>query len=459
MMGIKHPENYLERLEHAVLRPIFHTTKGYYAFVFLLVAIIGWGLYAYSTQIRNGLGVTGMGDTVIYGLYIVNFIFFIGISYAGALVSAILRLTNAGWRNPITRIAELIAVGGLTDGALQPIIDLGRPDRVWHIFAYGRFQSPLLWDIIAIITYLAGSFIYLYLPLIPDLALVRDRLAHKTNSLKYKLYSLFAIGWQDAPEQRRKLNKTIGIMAILIIPLAVSVHTVVAFIFSMTLRPGWDSTIYGIYFVVGAVFSGTAVLIIIVAIFRKVYHLEEYITEKHFRYLSYILLIMLFSYLYLAFTEYLTVGYKMVDGEHQLLSSLLVGNNAPFFWLFTIGGLIIPAILVIFVRQRRAIPMIVAAAILVVIGMWVKRYVIVVPTLEVPLMPFEFGTYTPTWVEISIGFSTLAAFSIMITLAPKFMPVMSFWEMKERVEEKGLAEPEITAEAGKDKPRPEARMR
>ena len=449
-------EKYLERLERTILHPLFHTVKGYYAFVFLLLAIIGWGLYAYSTQLRTGLGVTGMGDTVIYGLYIVNFVFFIGISYAGALVSAILRLTNAGWRSPITRMAELIAVGGLTDGALQPIIDLGRPDRVWHIFAYGRFQSPLLWDIIAIITYLVGSFIYLYLPLIPDLALVRDRLAQKTSSLKYKMYSLFAIGWQDTPEQRRKLNKAIGIMAILIIPLAVSVHTVVAFIFSMTLRPGWDSTIYGIYFVIGAVFSGTAVLIIIVAIFRRVYHLEEYITEKHFRYLSYILLIMLFSYLYLTVTEYLTIGYKMVDGERELLFSILMGKNAPFFWLFTIGGLIIPAFLVITAR-RKTIPMILTAAILVVIGMWVKRYVIVIPTLEVPLMPFEFGTYAPTWVEISIGAATLAGFSIMITLAAKFMPLISVWEMKEQAEQKHPTETSTGREAKEDRPSPEVR--
>jgi molybdopterin-containing oxidoreductase family membrane subunit len=427
-MRAKHVESYSERLERVVLNPLFHTRRGYYFFVLFLLAVVAWGFYAYYNQVRYGLTVTGMGDVVMYGFYIVNFVFFIGISYAGALVSAILRLTKAGWRTPITRIAELIAVGGLTDGAIQPIIDLGRPDRVWHIFAYGRFQSPLLWDIIAIITYLVGSFIYLYLPLIPDFALIRDRLGQGGSSFKRRFYTLFALGWRNGVEQRQRLEKAIGIMAILIIPLAVSVHTVVAFIFSTTLRPGWNSTIYGIYFVIGAVFSGTAVLLIAIAIFRKIYHLEEYITAKHFRNLGYLLLILLLTYFYLTFTEYLTVGYKLEGGEKDLLKLVMLGKNAPWFWLFFVSSIVIPAVLIIFSR-RKTIPLVVTAAVLVVIGMWLKRFIIVVPTLQVPLMPFEFGTYTPTWVEISIGAATLAGFGLMFTLAAKFIPSISMWEV------------------------------
>jgi molybdopterin-containing oxidoreductase family membrane subunit len=278
----------------------------------------------------------------------------------------------------------------------------------------------------------------LYLPLIPDLAMARDHLRPNDTSLKAKFYRLFSIGWQDTPEQRRRLNKSIGIMAILIIPLAISVHTVVAFIFSFTLRPGWNSTIYGIYFVVAAVFSGTAVLLIIIAIFRKVYRLKEYITEKHFRYLGYILLTLLFAYLYLTFTEYITVGYKLVEGEKQLLTLIMQGANAPWFWFFIIGGMVIPALLLIF-SKRKPIPMIVIAAILIVLGMWAKRYIIVIPALEVPLMPFEFGSYAPTWVEISIGLATLAGFVLMITLATKILPLISVWEMREQEEKKSLS--------------------
>ncbi len=440
-MRVRSIDRYREDLERVVLYPLFHTDRGYYALVIFLLAVVIWGLYAYFTQLRYGLVVTGLGDVVPYGLYIVNFVFFIGISYAGALVSAILRLTHAGWRSPITRMAELIAVGGLTDGAIQPIIDLGRPDRVWHIFVFGRFQSPLLWDLIAIITYLVGSFIYLYLPLIPDLALVRDRLGRGASNLKRRLYDLFAVNWHDTTEQRRRLNRAIGIIAALIIPLAVSVHTVVAFIFSMNLRPGWNSTIYGIYFVIGAIFSGTAVLLIIIAIFRRAYHLEGYITARHFRNLGYLLLVLLLTYLYLTFTEYLTVGYKLEGLEKELLVLVMLGERAPWFWLFTIGGLVVPALLLIFSRIR-TIPMVVIAAILVVIGMWVKRYVIVVPTLQIPMMPFEYGTYSPTWAEISIGLATLAGFALMITLAAKFIPIMSVWEMTEETEKEALTEGE-----------------
>ena len=427
-------DDYGARLENTVMYPITHTGRQFYYWIFFLLAVSAWGLFAYITQLRYGLVATGMNDVVIYGMYIVNFVFFIGISYAGALVSAILRLTNAGWRNPITRMAELIAVGGLTDGALQPIIDLGRPDRLSHIILFGRFQSPLLWDILAIITYLAGSFIYLYLPLIPDFAMARDRLSNATNSLKYKFYRLFAAGWKDSPEQRRRLNKGIGIMAITIIPLAVSVHTVVAFIFSVTLRPGWDSTVYGIYFVVAAVFSGTAALLVIIWAFRKWYHLEEYIHEKHFRYLGYIMLIMLLTYFYLMVTEYITTGYKLAGEEKTLLSIIFTGNNAIWFWLYFFGALVIPAYLII-TSKKHTIGKIVLASVLVFFGLWLKRFIIIIPTLETPLMPFDLGAYAPTWVEWSIATATLAFFIFMITMGAKILPLISVWEMKEHHEE------------------------
>jgi Ni/Fe-hydrogenase subunit HybB-like protein len=423
-------ESYSQRLEDVVLHPLTHTTNGYRTVLLLIFLALFWGLYAYLVQLRYGLLATGARDVTIYGLYIVNFVFFIGISYAGALVSAILRLTHAGWRAPITRISELIAVGGLTDGALQPIIDLGRPDRVLNMFVYGRFQSPLLWDLIAIMTYLVGSFIYLYLPLIPDFALLRDKLKLGSSSIRAKVYNLLAVGWQNTEEQRRRLEKAIGIMAVAMIPLAVSVHTVVAFIFSMTLRPGWNSTIYGIYFVVGAIFSGTGVLLVIIALFRKTYHFEEYITEKHFRYLGYLFMTLLLLYFYLAFTEYLTPAYKLAGEDKSLLTVLMLGKNAPWFWLFFIGGLIIPALLLIFSRNH-TIGKVVLAAVLVVIGMWLKRFIIVVPALEVPQMPFEFGNYSPTWVEISMTLATIGGFSVMIILAAKFMPLISLWEVEE----------------------------
>ncbi len=417
-----------ERLQRTVLNPLRQTGIGYYAFVMFLIAVVAWGFYAYITQIYYGLVVTGMRDVVMWGLYLVNFVFFIGISHAGTLISAILRVTNAGWRTPVTRMAELITVVALSIGALMPIIDLGRPERVWHLIVYGRFQSPLLWDVISITSYLIGSLIYLYLPLIPDLALMRDRLGQSASTFRRKVYTWLAIGWRDTPEQRRRLEKAIGIMAVTIIPIAISVHTVVSYVFSMTLRPGWDSTVFGIYFVIGAIFSGIASILIVMVIFRKFFHLEEYITERHFRNLGYLLLTTLLIYLYLTIGEYLTVGYKLREEEKYLLTLLMLGKNAIWFWFFVVGGLVIPAILLL-LRRGATIPRIITAAALVNVSMWVKRFVIIVPSLQVPLMPFEFGAYTPTWVEWSITAAAFAAFMLIFALFAKLVPLISIWEV------------------------------
>ncbi len=424
---------YQERLEHTVLAPLAQASRGYYAFVSFLLAVVAWGLYAYIVQTRYGLLTTGMRDVVIWGLYLVNFVFFIGISHAGTLISAILRVTNAGWRTPVTRMAELITIVALSVGALMPIIDLGRPDRVWHMIAYGRFQSPLMWDIVAIASYLTGSLIYLYLPLIPDFALMRDRLGQGASAFRRKVYTFLAVGWRNTPQQRHRLEKAIGIMAITIIPIAISVHTVVSFVFSMMLRPGWDSTIFGIYFVIGATFSGIASIVIVMAIFRKLFLLEAYTTEKHFRNLSYLLLTSLLLYLYLTISEYLTVGYKLKVEEKHLLEILMFGKNALWFWLFAVGGMVVPAFLIVF-RRWPTIPRLVIASVLINIGMWIKRFVIIIPTLQVPLMPFEFGAYTPTWVEWSITAGAFAGFILLFTLFAKVVPLISIWEVAEETE-------------------------
>lgn len=442
-------EGYHQRLERVVLNPLAETTKGYYAFVFFLLAVVLWGLYAYIVQLRYGLLATGMRDVVVWGLYLVNFVFFIGISHAGTLISAILRVTHAGWRTPVTRMAELITVVALMIGALMPIIDLGRPDRVLNLFIYGRFQSPIMWDIVAIFSYLTGSLIYLYLPLIPDLALMRDRLGRGASALKRKIYTLLAVGWRNTPEQRQRLERAIGIMAVTIIPIAVSVHTVVSFIFSMTLRPGWDSTVFGIYFVIGAIFSGIASILIVMAIFRKLYHLEEYITEKHFRYLGYLLLTTLLIYLYLTFGEYLTVGYKLEVEEKHLLETLMLGKNAIWFWFFVVAGMVVPAFLLV-LRRGRTISRIVTAAVLVNIGMWLKRFVIIIPSLQVPLMPFEFGAYTPTWVEWSITAGAFAAFILIFALFAKLMPLISIWEVREGAKIMATPQPGAEPLSGKE---------
>ena len=432
-MRARVPEDYTQRLERTALNPLTQTTRGYYIFVLCLLAVVVWGIYAYVSQLRHGLLVTGMRDQVMWGLYLVNFVFFIGIGHAGTFISAVLRVTHVGWRAPITRMAELVTVFSLMMGALMPIIDLGRPDRVLNMLWFGRFQSPLLWDIVAIASYFTGSLIYLHLPLIPDFALMRDRLRQGASAFKRKVYTLLAVGWRDTPQQRQRLEKATWIMAVAIIPVMVSVHTVVSFVFSMLLRPGWDSTIFGIYFVIGALFSGLATVLVIMAVFRKFFHLEEYITERHFRNLGYLMLVTLFLYVYLTLTEYITIGYKLKVEDKHLLELLMLGKNALWFWFFWVVGIVVPVFLILLPRGP-TIPRVIGACVLMNVAMWIKRFVILVPSLEVPLMPMEFGVYTPTWVEWSITAGAFAAFVLLYAIATRFIPVLSIWEVAEQAE-------------------------
>ncbi len=425
-------ENYAERLERISLTPLAHTSKGFYIFVSILLVVIAWGAYAYTTQLRYGLLMTGMRDQVSWGFYIFNFVFWIGVSHVGALISAILRLTHAGWRTPITRIGELVTVAALMVGASMIVIDLGRPDRVLNLLFFGRFQSPLVWDVVGVTTYLIGSFTYLYLPSIPDLALMRDRLGQEASAFKRKVLTFFAVGWKGTDAQKSRLDNANRIMTVMIIPVAISVHTVVSFVFAMTLRPGWDATSLAPNFVIGALFSGIGAVIIVMAVFRKFYHLEEYITKRHFRNMSYLLIVLLFAYFYFVFTEYLTVGYKFRLEEKHLFNLLLLGKNAIWFWIFFLSGLVIPAVLLLY-QKGPTIARIVTAGVLVNIGMWIKRFVIIIPTLQVPMMPFdfEFASYTPSWVEISIVTAGLAGFMLILALFTKILPLMPFVDMTE----------------------------
>lgn len=277
------------KVEEDLLRPITHTGRDFYITVAILLAIISVGVFAWIIQLRDGLGVTGLNRPIYWGFYITNFVFFIGISHAGTLISAILRLAKAEWRRAITRSAEVITVLVLFFGVLNIINDLGRPDRLLYTIFHGEFQSPLLWDVISISTYLICSSVYLYLPLIPDIALMRDKFK---GTKRGKIYRLLAIGWKGTEKQWKILERAISFMAILVIPIAVSVHTVVSYVFAMTIQPMWHSTIFGPYFVTGAIFSGIAGLLIAMVVIRKSCHLQAYLKPVHFNNLGLLLLVM-----------------------------------------------------------------------------------------------------------------------------------------------------------------------
>jgi molybdopterin-containing oxidoreductase family membrane subunit len=288
--------------------------------------------------------------------------------------------------------------------------------------------------VIAICTYLAGSLLYLYLPLIPDLALCRDAIGERVMPLKRWFYATFAVGWRGAPDQRRRLAQAMGLMMVIIIPVAVSVHTVVSWIFAMTLRAGWNSAVFGAYFVAGAIFSGIATIIVIMAVLRRVYHLEAFITYTQFRNLGLMLGTFAVIMAYFNISEYLTIGYKLPHGEDVLLVSLFSGQFAPYLWSDVLAGLVTPSLLV-FLPWTRTIPGIVLAAVLVDVAMWIERYLIVVASLSVPLMPGAPPTYFPSWVEWSIVAAAFAGFMLAITLFSRLFPVISVWEVEEQDEQ------------------------
>ena len=422
-----------ERLEETALAPVRRTSRRFWALVAAEVAILAWGLYAYSFQLRDGLVVTGMRDRISWGLYIATFVFFIGISHAGTLISAILRVSQARWRTPVTRIAEFITVVALICGAAFVVIDLGRPDRVLFVFIYGRWQSPIIWDVLAITTYLTASIVYLFVPMIPDLALFRDSLKGRTSRWRAWLYRTLAIGWNGNVGQRRSLAAAIGVLMILIMPIAVSVHTVVSWIFAMTLRVPWDSALFGAFFVAGAIFSGIGILIIVMAILRRAYHLDEYVTEKHFIYLGYLMAAFAAIMIYANISELMTHGYKMAEGVEFHFRQLFLEGFGPLFWFYLLGGLVAP-IAIVLLPATRSVNGVVAAAVLVALAMWVERYVIVVTGLRVPLMPYDPASYAPTWVEWSMLAAGLALFALLITVFTKVFPIIAVWEVAEEHE-------------------------
>ncbi|MBI2325109.1 MAG: polysulfide reductase NrfD [Chloroflexi bacterium] len=424
------PAAWRERLERRGLAPLAGTSRRYALWIAFLCAVIAVGVFAYVRQVQEGLIVTGMRDRISWGVYIASFVFFIGISHAGTLLSAILRATKARWQLSVTRMAEFITVVALMVGALFPLIDLGRPDRILNVLLYGRWQSPLLWDVFAISTYLTGSTLYLYLPLIPDFALCRDRLGPSAPRWRRALFTVLALGWRGTPAQRRLLDRAITVMMIVIIPVAVSVHTVVSWIFAMSLRVPFNTTIFGPYFVAGAIFSGIAAIIVLMAVLRKLLHLEEWITRTQFVSLGYLMAAFTLIMGYANLNEYVTHGYKMEEGFVFHFDQLMTGPFMWPFWTYVVAGIALPGLLVLNPRTR-TIPGITVAAVLVLVTMWIERYLIVVAGLRVPVMPYEPASYVPSWVEVAILAAAFALFALLISVFAKVFPVISVWEVAE----------------------------
>ncbi len=398
-----------------------------WSWITFLSVLVLFGFYGLYTQIAEGHIVTGMRDNVVWGIYIVNFIFFMGVSYAGALISGTLHLFRSEWRKPVIRMAEWITIISLLIGPLYILLCIGRLDKLHNIALFGRIQSPITWDVIAISTDIVGCIIFLYMALLRDFAHLRDYPELKVPKWKKKLYYYFALKYHDTPEQRKKLNRTVDIMAAMVIAIAIIVYSVLAWIFSVTLQPGWHSTIFGPYFVIAAVYSGTAVLIVSMYLFRKVYKLEHVITELHFKNMGIILLVLGAFFGYFTFSEYLTKWYGSQKNDELLISILF----DKYYWEFVISnyiGVLLPLI-IIGIPKFRTIKSITFTSLVVILALWLNRYLIVVPTLESPYLPIQdsrsaWVDYGGTWVEWSLTLGGIAGFLLLFTLASKLVPIV-----------------------------------
>ena len=422
------------RITEDLLRPILETGGRFWLAIGVCGAFMAWAMFCWAYQIYYGIGVTGYNRTSMWGLYEVNFVFWVGISHAGTLISAILRVTDASWRRPITRAAECITVFALMIGPMFVLIHLG---RVWDFYwvipypnqrgLWPNFRSPLLWDFTCINSYLLGSITYLYLPMIPDLATIRDAAGTRLAPWRRKLYRALALGWEGTSRQWSLLERAITIMAAIIMPLAVSVHTVVSWIFGMTLQPMWNSTIFGPYFVVGAIFSGIAAVLVALYTIRRVLHLEAYIEPVHFQNLGLLLLVFSLLWGYFTFAEHLTPWYGHQAAEVAVLQGKLFGPYAPYFWTMLTCCLPIPLTLLVAWRTPLGTCI---ASVSVLVGMWLERFLIVVATLTRPRLTFNWHAYHPSWVEISIMVGSFAYFIFLYLLFIKFFPIVAIWEYK-----------------------------
>jgi Ni/Fe-hydrogenase subunit HybB-like protein len=405
--------------------------KSYLAWMTFLTISLMICLYAYYLQLIRGLGVTGLRDIVSWGMYISTFVFFVASSLIGMLISAILGMIGMKWITPITRIAEIIAVAFSAVAGLVIVSDMGRPDRLAYVFIYGRFQSPILWDVTVVTTYFILSLLLFLIPLIPDISIIYNNNVKLPKWVRLA-YKYLSFSWSNLPEQNDIIRRVVRILLLLIIPTALAIHTVTSWLFAVTPRPGWDSTIFGPYFVSGAFVAGASAVIIAMFFFVKNYKLQDYITAKHFNNMGKLLVLVCLIYLYFNINEFLVPGYKLKRADAIHLHDLFSGENAFLFWTVQLLGLVIPIIFLLFRKMRKAFPLMVIS-IIIFIAAWFKRYIIVVPTMENPYLPVQhvpmnFKTYTPTLIEIAVTLASFILVLMIITVLAKFFPVVPLYE-------------------------------
>jgi molybdopterin-containing oxidoreductase family membrane subunit len=416
--------------EDVLFREI-HKFQGSSFVVIAVLSVIGLiFLLAFLKQMRDGLQVTGLNTPVYWGVYISNFVFFIGLSHAGTLISAILRVADAEWRRPVTRLAEAITVMVLIFGIVNLGVDLGQPLRgPLNMMKFGRFQSPLLWDFSSIATYLVLSSLFLYVAMIPDLAHLRDRVTRGKG-----IYELLALNFRGTKHQWHQYERAVMVMSVVVIPVAVSVHTVISFVFSMTVQPLWHETMFGPFFVAGAIFSGVAGICIAMYLIRTLYKLGDYLTDRVFDNMGKILLSMSMIWVYFFTAEHLTTWYGN-EGPHMVvLMERALGRYQPFWIAMILFNFAIPFSILVYKRTPIKVGI---ASVFVVIGMYLERFLIVVPTLLNPRLPLvepralHLNWYSFTLIELTTIFGSFAIFTLLYYLFSKFVPIIPVSEVWE----------------------------
>jgi molybdopterin-containing oxidoreductase family membrane subunit len=416
-------------LEQKVIAPLVSSTRPFKLVVIGFLILIAVMFFAWYTQVSQGLTVTGLNQPVPWGIYIINFIFFISISIAGTLISGILRLMKQDWANPITRIAETVTIIAVIIAFLNILFDIGRPQRIINMFAYGNVTSPFVWDTIVIVTYLIASAAYLYFPMVPDMA----RLAGKVKSKRF-IYRILSFGYTGTDDQKKELHAIIFTMATIVTATVLMVHTVLAWVFGlMKAQPSWHDAIMGPYFISGALITGLPILIIIAAIFRRGYKLEKYFTDELFQRLGVLLNVFIFIYMYLFLAEILTKDYSPELGTEGTSHAIWFGQFAWITWTMVIVGFFTPIVILTFKKTRTYKGILIASA-LVFLAMWVKRFIIVVPGLTRYLLPYQDGIYIPSWVEWALTIGSMAFFGLLFAVFAKFFPIVSIWEVEDMEE-------------------------
>jgi Ni/Fe-hydrogenase subunit HybB-like protein len=395
-------------------------------------------LGAVTYLFARGVGIWGIDIPVGWGFAIINFVWWIGIGHAGTLISAILLLFRQDWRTSINRFAEAMTLFAVANAALFPLLHLGRPWFFYYMLPYPnvmglwpQFRSPLIWDVFAVMTYAAVSLLFWYTGLIPDLATLRDRAKSAIGRI---VYGFLAMGWRNSARHWHRYHKAYFLLAALATPLVISVHSIVGMDFAISIIPGWHSTVFPPYFVAGAVFSGFAMVMTIAIPLRSFYHLEDFITMRHLDNMAKVMLAMGLIVAYGYLMEIFLAWYSGDQFEIYMTLNRMTGFYAPVYWgLLAINVLMTQAFW--FKRVRSSIPLLFVLSILVNVGMWIERFIIIVTSLSRDFLPSSWGIYIPSIWDWATFIGTLGLFFTLIFLFIRFLPVISISEMRELVSE------------------------